>query len=57
MQTIKIEVEDTKKYQPSGARGTRSPSALGLKNGQQGLEKGVTIGYWAIRSTFDKRTI
>ena len=50
------------KYQPSGAVGTRLPSLTPhhlqnltvhlIKNGRRGLEKGLPLRYWTLRSTF-----
>ena len=52
------------KYQPSGAGGTRSPPATPhrlqhlpahfIQNGRCGLGIDQTLGYWTLRSTFDR---
>ena len=48
-------------YQPSGEWGTCSPPATPAKskmativpqNGLWGLERGLTLGYWALQATF-----
>ena len=56
-------VSQSKKYQPSGAGGTRSPpapphrlqhlTARLIQNGRRGLERS-TLGYLTLRSTFAK---
>ena len=56
-------VKHGKKYQHSGARGTRSLPAMPhplqhlttrlIQNGRWGLEKGQTLDKWTLRSTFD----
>ena len=56
--------EGLKKYQPSGAGGTRSPPATPhrlqhltaslIQNGRQGLKIGKTLCYLSLQSTFAK---
>ena len=49
-----------KEDQPRGTGGTHSPPAKskkadkGPQNGQQGLERGPILSYWALCSTFAK---